>query len=318
MLRFAVSGVIKKRFTAARRVGSNAATAVALVVLCGALLSCGSSNSTLTTQTPPNIAGGWEFIAISNDGSVTGIEVALTEGQVIENSISVPNGQISASSAQIAFVSLTTISQNYNVTSFGGSCGATATSTNSLGPGSVTGYGSPVTFTFTENGSVFNVTITLSGDGKSMLNGTYTPQSGNACSDPGGTITGTSVSVPTGSYTGQMCPLESASSCSSQSDSVTANVSAKSGQVNLSLALTGTDNTSFTLAGPSTGNSFSAQGTFQGQTLTYYGYFEQVYDSSLEANVPSIFLVSAADACFSNPNQSCTTATVLSLQQNVI
>jgi hypothetical protein len=309
-------GFATRTFAPMHRAGCNALAAMALVALVSAFLSCGSgSNSSTGPQIPPNIAGSWELIAVSNTGSVTGIEVALTEGQVLDGGIEVPNGQISASSAQIAFVSLATVSQNLNITGFGGGCGATASSVNSLGPGTVSANNT-VAFTFTENGNVFNVTTTLGSGGTTMVNGTYTPQSGNACSDPGGTITGTLVSVPSGTYTGQMCPLADSTSCSNQSDDVNAAVSGKSGQLTLNLNLSGTDNTDFSLTGPYTGNSFLVRGTFEGQPVTYYGYFEQVYNNTLQINVQSVYLISAADSCFSNSADTCTTATVLSVPQN--
>jgi hypothetical protein len=40
-------------------------------------------------------------------------------------------------------------------------------------------------------------------------------------------------------------------------------------------------------------------GTYQGNTITYYGYFEQVYDSTLQVNVPSLYFGNAADASVS-------------------
>src|SRR5271165_4017128 len=140
----------------------------------------------------------------------------------------------------MTFVTLTTgTNQTTNISGFGGSCGASPTTSNSLS-GTITAVGAPISFTFTANGSVFNVTATLS-DSKTVLNGTYTPQSGNACTDPGGTISGLVVSVPTGQYTGQMCsPAET--SCSSYDDNVTATVTSKSGQLTLALALSGADN----------------------------------------------------------------------------
>jgi len=148
-------------------------------------------------------------------------------------------------------------------------------------------------------GSVFNVTATLSGDGKSILNGTYTPQAGNACSDPGGTITGTQVAKLSGTYAGQMCPLASATCSNPQqdfTDTVTATVAEKSvNTLTLSLALQGTDNTTFTMTGSATGNAFSVTGTFQGQTITYLGYYEQIYDSTLQINIPSVYLVNATN-----------------------
>ena len=275
-----------------------AVVSIVLAVVCGALLGCGGSKSSVTPPAIPNIAGPWEFVALSNNGSLTGIEVALTEGQVLVNGVEQPDGQITASGTQIAFVSLGTVSQNLNATGFGGECLATSTVTNGLA-GTVTAGGVPVSFSFTENGSVFNVTATLSGDGKSILNGTYTPQAGNACSDPGGTITGTQVAKLSGTYAGQMCPLASATCSNPQqdfTDTVTATVAEKSvNTLTLSLALQGTDNTTFTMTGSATGNAFSVTGTFQGQTITYLGYYEQIYDSTLQINIPSVYLVNATN-----------------------
>jgi len=273
---------------------------IALLVVSGALISCGGNTSSVVGQPIPNIAGSWEFIASSSNGSITGIEVALAEGQVLVNGMPQPDGQITASGTQIAFVALdpTTL----NATAFGGNC-LPITSVNNLGPGSVTALNAPINFTFTENGNVFNVAGTLSGDGKSILNATYTAQSGNTCSDPGGSITGAVVSKLSGTYTGQMCPPASTScqSVSDFTDNVTATVSENSsGTLTLSLLLSGTDNTNFTLSGPVIGNAFSLQGTFQGQTLTYYGYSEQIFDSTLQTNVPSLYLVNATTAAQPN------------------
>ena len=278
--------------------------ALAALALAGAsLISCGGNSSSIGTQQAPNIAGAWEFIAVSSNGSQTGIEVALTEGTVLVNSMPQADGQIAASSAQINFVPLTTVSENMNVVNgtplFGGSCGATPTTTNSLGPGTVTGLGNAMSFTFTANGSVFNVSATLSGDGKSILNGTYTPQAGNACSDPGGTITGTNVSKISGMFAGQMCPLGASSTTCTDSqnftDTAAATVSESGSTLTVTLAFSaGPDSgTNLTLTGPVTGNAFTVLGTYQGQTITYYGYFEDV------GNVPSLYFVNANDTSVS-------------------
>lgn len=271
------------------------------------LMSCGSGTSSSSgALPPPNIAGAWEFIAVSNGGETTGIEVALTEGQTIQNGISVPNGQIAASSTQIAFVSLTTTSGNLNITGFGGSCAAAFDSNNSLGPGTVTGLGETMNFSFTANGNVFSVTAQLGGDGKSILNGTYTAQAGNTCSDSGGQITGTNVSKISGTYQGAMCPLgASSTTCSNPqnfTDTATATVSESGGgTMTATLNFTaGPDaGTNLTLTGPVTGNAFSVSGTYQGSPITLYGYFEQVYDSTLQVNVPSLYLVNGSDAAVS-------------------
>jgi hypothetical protein len=265
----------------------------ALTLAASAMLSgCGGHAASITAPPIPNEAGSWEFVAISNNGPVTGIEVALKEGQVLVGQVEQPDGQISASSTQIAFVSINPNSLNpINVTGFGGACGPIS-SVNSLGPGSVTAPNGAMNFTFTENGTVFNVYGALSGDGQSFLNGTYT-ESGNSCSaDTGGTITGAIVPKLSGTYVGPMCPLADASCQSSQdfTDTATASLSeSSSGVLTVSLGVTGTDNANFTLSGPVTGNAFSVQGTYQGQLLTYYGYFE------VHSNVQSLYLVNATN-----------------------
>ncbi|HYM75056.1 MAG TPA: hypothetical protein VE377_03685 [Candidatus Dormibacteraeota bacterium] len=270
-----------------------------LVVMGGALVSCGGNRLSIPAQTIPNIAGSWEFVAISSSGSVTGIEVALTEGNVLVNGFQQPNGQITATSTQIAFVSLSPTT--LNITGFGGVC-QPVTSSNALS-GAVTATDSPIQFMFTENGNVFNVNGTLSGDGKSVLNGTYTAQSGNTCStDTGGTITGLAVPKVSGMYAGTMCPLSTTCSSSQDfTDTVTATATENSSSVlTLNLTLTGTDNASLTLTGPVTGNAFLLQGTVQGQTVVYSGYYEVI------KNVPSLYLVNATDSA--SPNYVATLA----------
>jgi len=267
---------------------------IALLAFGTVLINCGGNSSSITGPPVPNIAGSWEFIAVSNDGSVTGVEVALKEGSVQVNGIQEANGQLTASGAQIAFVSLdpTTL----HATGFGGNC-LPITADSSITAGVVTAPDAAMQFTLTENGNVFNVSGTLSGDTTTLLSGSYTPQSGNVCTDPGGTISGVMVPKISGTYSGTMCPPSTASCASSQdfTDTVTATASENSSAaLTLNLTLTGTDNTNFTLTGPVTGNSFSLQGTFQGQTLTYYGYFEIV------SNTQSLYLVNATNSASPN------------------
>jgi hypothetical protein len=306
---------VRRLATVQQIVSSKLSAAAAVAALCGVLISCGSSNKVSTGSQPaPNIAGSWEFIATSQSGTMTGIETALTEGQVLENGLEVPNGQIAASGSQIDFITLTTTDGNVNISSFSDGCGATPTTVNNLS-GAVSGLGNPITFTFTANGNVFNATATLSSDGTSITNGTYTPQGTTACDQNGGTIIGTAVTAATGTYQGQMCsPAES--SCSSYDDSVTATITAKSGQLTLGLVLTGKDNTNFSPVGPLAGNAFSVEGTFEGNAVTYYGYFEAVYSSTQQTTAQAVYLINSADPCFSNPQTSCTTATVLFVPPN--
>ena len=271
-------------------------TATSLLILGAVLLSCGGGTS-VSNPPIPNIAGAWEFLAVSSTGSTTGIEVALKEGQSLVNGLMQPDGQITATSAQITFTSLSTVSQNLNISAFGGGC-LPITASNSLGPGSVTALGSPISFTFTENGNVFNVTGTLGGDGQSLLDGTYTAQSGNTCLDTGGTITGNVVPKLSGMFTGQICPPATGTCASAQdfTDAVNATATeSSSGTLTLSLAFTsGPDSgATFNLTGPVTGSAFSVSGTFHGQLVTYYGYAEPIFNSTLQTSVPSLYLVDA-------------------------
>jgi hypothetical protein len=276
--RFAASGLTRSRLLTA-------------LVACACLCGCGSKSSPPTPAPLPNVAGSWEFLAVSNDnGYVTGIEASLKEGQMLVNGLPQPNGQFSANNNQITFVSLANVSQDLNATGFGGPCQTTTTVSNSLS-GNVNSDDGPMNFTFTENGIVFNVTGTLSGDGQSFLSGSYT-QSGTACPDSGGTITGQILSKLSGAYAGHICQ-PSSPSCTDFPDAVTATLSENSsGTLSLTLAFTaGPDNgANFTLQGPVTGNAFSVQGTFQGQLVTYYGYYEQVASKGA-----SVYLVNATN-----------------------
>jgi hypothetical protein len=270
--------------------------AVCLLVLCAIVVSCASNQSPLTIQQPgvvQSVAGPWEFVTTSNNGAVTGIEVALVEGIAIVGGLQQPNGQISADNAQITLVSLDP--QTLDLTHFGGFCGP-VTSSNSLGAGTVAGPGAPISFTLTENGNVFAVNATLSNDGASLLNGTYTAQSGNSCTDPGGIITGKMVPKITGTYAGSLCPPLQSPCQSSQAftDSAYGTASENSsGVLSLSLGISGTDNATLTLSGPVTGNAFFVQGTFNGQVISYWGYSELVPNS--QGNVHSLYLTDVTD-----------------------
>jgi len=259
----------------------------------------------------PNIAGPWQFITVSNDGTVTAINVALKEGQVLVGQLQQPDGQISASSTQITFVNLNPA--NAQATGFGGGCQAAPVPANGLGPGSMTAFSAPINFTFTENGNVFSATATLAGDGQSILQGTYSPQNGNVCTDPGGTITGNVLSALTGIFSGKMCPLSATAGSCQMSDTANATLSENSsGTLTLELSFTaGPDaGTNFTMTGPVTGNAFLVQGTFQGNLISYYGYSEQLSAAS------SLYFVNAADPCIGNPIVTCSEIGLLTIGQS--
>jgi hypothetical protein len=257
----------------------------AFAVLC-ATVAC-SNKATPTVAMAPSIAGAWEFTVESSTstGSLTGVEVALQEGQTLVNNVNQPNGSISASGGtQITFV---TLDPTNGSVVFGGSCPTAGDGTNSLS-GSVTAPGGPFNFTYTESGNTFAVTATLSGDGASML-GTYESQAGSSCADSG-TITGVKVSKLSGSYVGQLTLPDGTT------DAVTAAVSESGGGVaTVNLVATGVDNVAFTITGPVTGNAFLAQGTFQGQPVVYYGYAEPTLDPITQLMVPSIYFVNATN-----------------------
>jgi len=146
--------------------------------------------------------------------------------------LNLPDGNITANSDQISFVSL--LPNSLNVSEFGGPCQSTPG--NSSLTGTVTSPDSQVQFTFTENGNVFKVTGTLSGDGKSLLKGTYTPDTrsgtSNACTaDSGGSITGYMVARITGNFSGQMCALGDTSAPCQPNDTATATASENSSNI---------------------------------------------------------------------------------------
>jgi hypothetical protein len=277
-------------------VASKCLVAFCVLVLNGILVSCASNQSPLTTQQPgvvPSVAGPWEFVTTSSNGSVTGIEVALSEGTTIVGGVQQPNGQISADNAQITLVSLNP--KTLDLTQFGGFCGS-VTASNSIGPGTVTGPGAPISFTLTENGNVFTVNGTLSSDGGTLLNGTYTAQGSNSCTDPGGAITGKMVPKITGTYAGLLCPPLESPCQTSQDFSDSANGTASegsSGVLTLNMVVSGTDNASLSLSGPVTGNAFFVQGTFNGQVISYWGYSELV--SGSQGNAHSLYLMDVTD-----------------------
>lgn len=261
-----------------------------LAVFSLTLVACSNHNATTATPPPglfPSIAGAWEFIATSNQNtsSATGIEVALKEGQVLAAGVEEPNGQVSASgTTQIGFVGLNLAT---GAVVFGGNCVASGDGSSSLS-GTVSAADGTLSFTYLENGNVFNVSGSLSSDGKSF-NGTYTSAAGSACSDSG-TITGSAVAKLTGMYTGQLLLPDGTT------DSVTATLGESSANVlNLNLLVSGSDNVTFSLSGPVVGNTFLIQGTFESQSVSYEGYSLQVLDPTTQITVPTLYIVNTTN-----------------------
>jgi hypothetical protein len=278
-----------------------------LLALAATLTGCSSSKMPAVAPMP-NIAGSWEFIATSTSslGYSTGIEVALQEAQVfsMQTGTFVPTGQLSAGGAQVNFVALNGLKNGVPSTiGFAGNC-STATidpgvpTGNSL-TGSISGLAGSMNFSYVESGNVFMVAGDLSADGKSMT-GTYTEQAaqtGNTngtCNGDGtildqGNITGIVVSKLSGTYTGKICEPLDFSCLAGPKDTATATLSeSSSGTLTASIVLTGADNASITLQGPVTGNYLSVQGTFNGQTVVYEGYAENIPSGNFI--VPTLYL----------------------------
>ncbi len=55
----------------------NIAALVLMLVFGSVVISCGSGKAKTPLLPIPNIAGPWQFITVSNDGTVTAINVAL-------------------------------------------------------------------------------------------------------------------------------------------------------------------------------------------------------------------------------------------------
>jgi hypothetical protein len=279
-----------------------------LLVLTTLLTSCSSSK--IPAAPMPNIAGPWEFIAssTSSPGYSTGIEAALQEAQVFSTQTGtfVSTGQISAGGAQVNFLALNGLKNGVPSTiGFSGNCTPatidlqTGVPTGNSLTGSISGLAGSMNFTYVENGNVFIVTGDLSADGKSMT-GTYTEeaaQTGNTngtCNGDGtildqGNISGTVVSKLSGTYTGKICEPLDFSCLAGPKDIATATLSeSSSGTLTASIVLTGADNASITLQGPVTGNYLSVQGTFNGQTVVYEGYAENIPSGNFI--VPTLYL----------------------------
>jgi|HubBroStandDraft_1064217.scaffolds.fasta_scaffold00014_61 hypothetical protein len=282
-----------------------------LVALAVALISC-SGRSSIPAAPMPNIAGSWEFIAASttNPGYSTGIEVALKEGQIFVDGNYAETGQISASGQEISFVGFTAgalPTSPPNIV-FGGNCTPATNNPGSDLTGSISGVGGTMNFTYTENGNVFDVTAILDASGSSLDSGTYTElaapagQSNGTCNDNAtvldtGTITGKTTSKLSGTYTGQICQPLDPSCINGAEDTATATLSQSGTTLTVNLLLTGADNTSFTVTGPVTGNSFLALGTFQGTAVAYYGYYELTYDSIDNAyDIQTLYLANATNS----------------------
>ena len=159
-----------------------------LAAMAAGLLAC-VSGAAVPHGLLPNISGSWEIIATSDSDPIhaTGIEVAMQAGQSLVNGVEQPNGQVSATGP--TQIDIITVNGVTGAITFGGNCPLTADGTYSLA-GSFSTLGGPINFTYVENGNAFDVTATLSADGKSLI-GTYSSEAGSNCSASGG-ITGAS------------------------------------------------------------------------------------------------------------------------------
>jgi hypothetical protein len=220
----------------------------------------GSSSSTTTTATIPQIAGSWEIKlqSVEQPGYATLIETNMQQS----------SGTLSASGGnQIMLIGEHPSGGLF----FGGNCSPVGTNTFT---GSVSSADT-VTITLTENATVYTLTGTVTGTGETMT-GTYTFTSGT-CHDSG-SFTGQQVAQISGTYSGTL-------NLPNASDTASAIMAEVPGGFTETLTLAGVDNETDTLAGFVVGSVFSVQGTVEGQSVSYYGY----YDSSENA----VFMVDA-------------------------
>jgi hypothetical protein len=228
------------------------------------LMGCaGSVNSTtgLGSGNPPtepsyaSLAGSWQFTAASTaqPGYDTLLEVNLQQS----------GANLSANgSNQIFIVAENPSGQNV----IGGNCPGN-------GNDSVTGTttGTSVSFTFNEGGNLFTITGTVGSNGTTMT-GTY-QSSGGGCADSG-TFSGTLIPSVNGTYSGQLNFPDGTT------DGVTAILTESSNDsLTVNATVSGMDTGTTVLTGTVIGGGFSASGTFQGQPIAYYSY----YDASLFA-----------------------------------
>jgi hypothetical protein len=222
-----------------------------LLILLAPLLGCGggTSSSSTTTATIPQIAGSWEIKmpSIEQPGYSTLIETNMQQS----------SGTLSASGGnQIMLIGEHPTGGLY----FGGNCSPVGTDTFT---GTVSSSDA-VTITLTENATVYTLTGTVTGTGKTMT-GTYKFQSGT-CHDSG-TFVGQQVAQISGTYSGTL-------NLTNASDSASAVMAEVPGGFTETLTLTGVDNETDILTGFVVGSVFSVQGTVEGQSISYYGYYD--------------------------------------------
>jgi hypothetical protein len=264
-----------------------AISAAAWLGLSLVLVSCSGGKSMTGNPATPSVAGAWEFLAVSNNGGgTTGIEVALQEGTVLVDGMNEPSGNISATGVnQITFVCIN--SSTGDLATFGGNCIGQSGTCSTAGVNSLSGTadstGGPFTFTYNDNGNAFTVSGMLGSDGQSLVNGTYAAQTDSGCHDSG-SVSGLVVPKLTGTYTGQMTLPDGTA------DSVTATLSESSGSLTVGIVGSGAEVTNFNLTGPVTGNAFALQGQFNGQPVTYNGYYEVTH------NLPSMYFVNSTNS----------------------
>jgi len=263
---------------------------VASLLLVMLAAGCGGGKDFSATAIP-KIAGSWELVAVSTQspGVQTGLDANLQQGQTFVTGAVQETGQLSAVGIpQILLVGRDQDSTGNLVgVSFAGFCGGSSS-------GSLSGTLDPnynLNLTYTDGINAFSITAILSSDAQSVL-GTYASQPGSACVD-NGTITGKLVPKLSGTYLGQLAMPDGST------DNVSATLSESSpSKFSANLIVSGPSNTSLSLTGVVTGNAFSGQGTFESQSVAYYGYFYQtvIQDGINQGLVQSsIYLVDATD-----------------------
>lgn len=239
--------------------------------------SGGSSDGGGSSTAVPNaaaIVGPWQIQATSttNQGAAVLIEANLSE---------TGSGTLTASGFVV--ISATISGNQLNITGAGDECQQAGTEIESSGSISVEEASGETQFTLTETGQNGSVTatgtITFSSDGKSIVSGSYSLPAGCGFPADAGTLAGSQVVVPSGTYSGML---------SSSNGTSTVILTLTAGQ-NYQITGTGTvDGTPISLTATVLGSSFNATVTESGTTTTFYALYDAtgndflVYDEYLD------------------------------------
>lgn len=242
---------------------------VAVVVFSLLLVGCGGggNNSGGGGSSNPNavpnaaaIVGSWQIQATStiNPGLAVLIETNLSE-----------TSSETLTSSGFVVISAQVNGNQLHITGTGDECQQAGTAIESSGSINVMQQSGETQFTMTETGQNGSVTatgtITFSSDGKSVISGTYNLPAGCGFPADAGTLSGSQVVVPSGTYSGTL---------------TTANVASRmiltlTASQNYQITGTGTlDGAPISFTATVVGSAFNATVTESGTTITIYALYD--------------------------------------------